>query len=44
MLDRAVTYELVVDRPANKEDLVKFDFEGFTNGEKLNTVTVKTTH
>ena len=35
MLDRAVTYELVVDRPANKEDLVKFDFEGFTNGEKI---------
>lgn len=35
MLDRAVTYELVVDRPANKDDLVKFDFEGFTNGEKI---------
>ncbi len=35
MLDRAVTYEVVVDRPAKEDDLVKFDFEGFTNGEKI---------
>ncbi len=35
MLDRAVTYEVVVDRAAEKDDLVKFDFEGFTNGEKI---------
>lgn len=35
MLDRAVTYEVVVDRPAKEDDLVKFDFEGFSNGEKI---------
>ncbi len=36
MLDRAVTYEVVVDRPAKEDDLVKFDFEGFTeDGEKI---------
>lgn len=35
MLDRAVTYEVVVDRPAKEDDLIKFDFEGFTNGEKI---------
>ena len=35
MLDRAATYELVVDRPAKADDLVKFDFEGFSNGEKI---------
>lgn len=35
MLDRAVTYEVVVDRPAKEDDLVKFDFEGFVNGEKI---------
>lgn len=36
MLDRAVSYELVVDRPSKEDDLVKFDFEGFTeDGEKI---------
>ena len=35
MLDRAVTYEVVVDRPTKEDDLVKFDFEGFSNGEKI---------
>ena len=35
MLDRAATYEIVVDRPAKADDLVKFDFEGFSNGEKI---------
>ncbi len=35
MLDRSSTYEVVVDRPANNDDLVKFDFEGFSNGEKI---------
>ncbi len=35
MLDRAVSYKVVVDRPAKEDDLVKFDFEGFSNGEKI---------
>lgn len=35
MLDRAVTYEVVVDRPSKEDDLVKFDFEGFSNDEKI---------
>lgn len=36
MLERAVSYEVVVDRPAKEDDLVKFDFEGFLeNGEKI---------
>ena len=35
MLDRAATYEIVVDRPVKADDLVKFDFEGFSNGEKI---------
>lgn len=36
MLERAVTYEVVVDRPSKEDDLVKFDFEGFTqDGEKI---------
>ena len=35
MLNRAVSYKVVVDRPAKEDDLVKFDFEGFSNGEKI---------
>ncbi len=35
MLDRAATYEVVVDRPACETDLVKIDFDGYVNGEKI---------
>lgn len=32
---KAVSYEVVVDRPAVETDLMTFDFEGFVNGEKI---------
>ena len=35
MLSRAATYELVTDRPVNNTDLVKIDFDGYVNEEKI---------
>lgn len=34
-LERAASFEVVVDRPAIETDHVKFDFDGYSNGEKI---------
>ncbi|MBQ3310743.1 trigger factor [bacterium] len=41
ILDRAATYEVVLDRPANNTDIVKIDFEAYSEGKKVENTTQK---